>query len=598
MTTSTSSRSIEVNGFVYQLEGDLGAFQASLHAEEIEPQLYLVHLELTADGESTPAPLKLTWSRPIIDTQYEWTPACGRNRWLELPWEAPLKSKATELAPVICQYNLSQTNQLTFACSDVLNHIEMGARVHEQKATFDCYVHFFVQPVAPLREYRATLRVDLRPLPYYEALNQVQEWWASLPGITPSPVPDIGRMPMYSTWYSFHQNLTDAAVEHQCKLAKQYGCEAVIMDDGWQTEDNSGGYAYCGDWEVTPSKIPDMEAHVARVHALGMKCLLWFSVPFIGEHSRAYERFQGKYLFKLDHLGAHVLDPRFPEVREYLISLYEKAVGAWDFDGLKLDFVDSFAPTEENYKQRNKAHDIESVPAAVDRLLRDTMTRLRRLKPDILIEFRQNYVGPLMRNYGNLFRAADCPNDAATNRTRTLDIRLLAGNTAVHSDMLMWSPGEPMESAALQFLNILFSVPQISVKLDEIPKEHQQMLRFWITFWREHRGILLDGKLEPHHPEQLYPFILAKQDTQWLGAFYADVVAPLRGKLPDELWFVNASAQPRVVMDLDTDSGAYQIESFNVLGESLSRTVSTFLPGINTLTIPRSGLVHLKRTAP
>lgn len=592
---SSSLPSLQIDDLHLQLEGDLASFHAVLSAEEIEPQLHLVHLELTSDRDSTPQPIKLAWQQPIVDIQSVWYPGCDAKRWLTLSWEITLQSKATTQAPVVCLHNLVERNRLTFACSDVLNHIESNASVHEGKAVFCCHLHFFAQPTAPLRHYKATLRLDRRPLPYYESLNEVQAWWASLPGLTPSPVPDVARWPMYSTWYTFHQELTASAVEHQCRLAKEIGCDAVIIDDGWQTEDNSGGYAYCGDWEVTPGKFPDMAAHVARLHQGGMKCLLWFSVPFIGFKSRAYPRFAGKYLYEIENLNAAVLDPRFPEVRDYLIALYENAIREWDLDGLKLDFVDKFSPTEKNYGDGVQGRDIDSVPEAVDRLLRDTMVRLRKLKPDILIEFRQSYIGPLMRNYGNLFRAADCPNDALTNRVRTLDIRLLSGTTATHSDMLMWSRQEPVESAALQFLNILFAVPQISVKLDKIPESHQRMLRFWLRFWRQHRDVLLDGALEPHYPEQLYPFVVAKKDHEWIGAFYADIVAPLSGHLPDELWLVNATPRSRVVVELDVDCGPYQIEEFNVLGEGVETRSQTLTAGVHALKVGPSGLLHLFR---
>ncbi|MFP4199622.1 MAG: hypothetical protein ACLFSO_08540 [Halanaerobium sp.] len=36
-------------------------------------------------------------------------------------------------------------------------------------------------------------------------------------------------------------------IEKEAEQAKKFGCEAVIVDDGWQTEDSSRGYAYCGD---------------------------------------------------------------------------------------------------------------------------------------------------------------------------------------------------------------------------------------------------------------------------------------------------------------------------------------------------------------
>jgi alpha-galactosidase len=200
-----------------------------------------------------------------------------------------------------------------------------------------------------------------------------------------------------------------------------------------------------------------------------------------------------------------------------------------------------------------------------------------------------------MRHYGNLFRAGDCPNDALRNRVETTDVRLLAGSTATHSDMLMWSPAESVECAALQFLNILFSVPQISVKLDIIPEDHRRMLRFWMTFWKDLRHVLLDGSFEPCHPELHYPFIVAKTPDTWVGAFYADIVAPLTGPLPGEIYLVNATQQPRILIDVGTDSGTYQVEERTVLGQVVDKRVQRLTSGIHPLNVSRSGLLHLLR---
>jgi alpha-galactosidase len=76
------------------------------------------------------------------------------------------------------------------------------------------------------------------------------------------------------------------------------------VDDGWQTSGVARDYAYTRDWEVAAEKIPDMKAHVGRVHALGMKYLLWYAVPFVGIRSKAYDRFAGKLLGTIDALGA------------------------------------------------------------------------------------------------------------------------------------------------------------------------------------------------------------------------------------------------------------------------------------------------------
>lgn len=40
----------------------------------------------------------------------------------------------------------------------------------------------------------------------------------------------------------------------------------------------------------------------------------------------------------------HSIHAREQTVREHLVTLYEQALRAWDLDGFKLDFVDSFVP--------------------------------------------------------------------------------------------------------------------------------------------------------------------------------------------------------------------------------------------------------------
>lgn len=66
-----------------------------------------------------------------------------------------------------------------------------------------------------------------------------------------------------------------------------------------------------------------------------MKCLLWYSVPFIGRYSRIWNRFSEKLLHYDEELHCGTLDPRYPEVREYLVSVFEKGMKEWNLDGFK-----------------------------------------------------------------------------------------------------------------------------------------------------------------------------------------------------------------------------------------------------------------------
>ena len=581
---------VKAGGIEVRLDGGGDGFQGSLATSTQESGVELVHLRIESDEPERPPVFRLSWSHPLVSVHGFWHSGAGYDKGLGVDWGKGFYSKATSGAPVGCLYDLKGRNRLTFALSDALNPVTFHAGVHEESGEASCWVRLFDEPPAPLGVYEATLRLDTRDLPYHEALSDVSRWWAGLPGYEPAGVPETARLPMYSTWYSFHQDLDPGRVEEQCRLAKELGCEAVIVDDGWQTTSNERGYAYTGDWEPAPEKVPDMRAHVDRVHALGMKFLLWYSVPFVGLHSRAWHRFSGMLLEEIERLGAGVLDPRFPEVREFLIETYESALRKWDLDGFKLDFVDSFGTSRETGGGR----DYDGVPEAVDRLLEDTIVRLRRIKPDVMVEFRQSYVGPLMRKYGNMFRAMDCPNDAVENRMHTLDIRLLCGDTATHSDMLMWHAEDPVHSAALQLVNVLFSVPQISVLLDRIPPEHVEMLRFWLGFWREHRDVFLDGTLEPLHPEAIYPVVLARTESKLAAAAYGNAVVTLEGEIPSTLLVVNGTLEEGVVLYLADDAGTRGLEVRDCRGR-VTRTDSIALEtGLHQIDIPPAGVAVLK----
>ena len=186
-----------------------------------------------------------------------------------------------------------------------------------------------------------------------------------------------------------------------------------------------------------------------------MKLMLWYSVPFVGEYSKAIERFRGKTLSC--HNNAYTFDPRYPEVREYLVSIYVKALKDWNLDGFKLDFIDSFrmAPSTPAYKD---GMDYSVLEDAVRALMIEVRDALTAIKPEILIEFRQSYIGPVMREFGNMLRVGDCPNTTSTNRIGMVDLRLTSGDTAVHSDMLMWHSDDRVENAVMQ-------ITQLQIKL-------------------------------------------------------------------------------------------------------------------------------------
>ena len=218
------------------------------------------------------------------------------------------------------------------------------------------------------------------------------------------------------------------------------------------------------------------------------------------------------------------------------------------------------------------------------------MKQLKAIKPEILIEFRQSYIGPAIRKYGNIFRAADCPADILTNRVRTIDLRLFSGNTAVHSDMLEWNMNETAETAALQILNVIFSVPQISIRFAELPDDHKKMLRFWLDFTRKHKEVLLKGKFMPYHPEANYPVVSAENQQEKVIAVYQSGIAVKAAADSGNLFIINAGNDSEMILDFAKAPSEVMI--YNTFGELVNSPV---LPaGLNKVEVPCSGLVQIK----
>lgn len=573
-----------------EIEGDTGPFMTSLQSYEVEPGLQIITFSLHSGQPAIPSGITLKWKFPSVDIYSFWNPNINIDRVTY--YANSVTSRATRYAPVVAYISADDNNRFTIACSDALNKVSVTTYLKEEDANIHCSVDLFAERMHAIKDYKLELRIDTRQLPYYKSIQGVSEWWAGMEDYEPSLVPESARMPLYSTWYSFHQNLDVSEVISECRKGKELGLEAVIVDDGWQTLDSQRGYAYTGDWE--PLRIPEMRNFVDSIHALDMDFLLWYSVPFIGKDAHNYKRFRGKYLDYWESQGAYVLDPRYPEVREFIISTYEQAVKNWDLDGLKLDFLGWFAANEETDMTARDGRDFASVNIAVDRLMTDIMKRLRLLKPQIMIEFRQPYIGPLMRKYGNMFRAADCPNMAIVNRVRTTDIRLLCGNTAVHSDMLMWHENDPVENAALQILNILFTVPQLSVRLEKIPEDHLKMTSFWIDYWKKNKKVLLDGEFIPKDPESLYPLIKAKSKNKLIAVVYSDYLINIKERSVKSIDIVNAKRSETVVLDIQLPLEQVQFEITDCMGNVIEKGSKILEPGVVKFNVPPSGLLMIR----
>lgn len=534
-------------------------------------------------------PISLRWSIPAHNVKGMWTTNALYEKRLRADWEeTPVIARVSVDAPVICLFSHLDENVLTFACADVMNTIKVKAPVREENNLIYCELELFTEKMPLTNFYETEIRVDHRAIHFSDAISDVGSWWASFEKLQPTSVPKAAQDPIYSTWYSYHQDFTTEQLLHECSLSAQMGYKTIIVDDGWQTMDTNRGYDYTGDWQ--PERIKDVNTFVEAIHKLGMKCMFWYSVPFCGVKSEAYKRFKGKFLTE-NHRWAPVFDPRYPDVREYLIHTYLTALKTWNLDGFKLDFIDDFKVYPETILTKENGRDYASVNMAVDRLMSDVIETLRTEKSDILIEFRQKYIGPAMRKYGNMFRAFDCPNDSATNRLRTTDVKMLCGNTVVHSDMFTWHKDEPVELAALQINNILFAVPQLSVRIAEVTDEHRAMIAFYTQYWLSNQSLFLGGKFTPFQPLENYPLLMGQQGSKIVIGVYENMIVPVEGC--QQLDIINGKMTTQIVCDFKEALGEKLITIYDCMGNIHWAASQNIKQGIMAFDVPPSGIITI-----
>ena len=552
--------------------------------EEPENGVYEYTYEIPeSEKEET---LWVEWYEDVTNTVGCWYPDCGYVRAYGADWQRRRTTSLSVSAPVYCLYDQRGNNCITIALSEAVRETEWKIGVHEEdgRFLFQCKIHM------GRGRSEVKLYINEGKTVYSRVLGKVQTWWKDGCGIVPAIVPEAAKMPFYSTWYSYHQNMEEKQLERECELAAQMGFKGIIVDDGWQTDDNHRGYAFCGDWKPSETKFPHMREHVAYVHFLGMKYMLWVSIPFIGKNSGIWKKFSDKLLEYQEEMNAGVADIRYKEVREYLMEQYVDLVKNYDLDGLKMDFIDEFhegAATPEY----NENMDFRDVQDALEHMMVQLYEKLRELKPDILIEFRQKYVGPYIRKFGNILRVDDCPMSQLSNRVGLVDLRILSGDTAVHSDMIMWNKAEEPEGVAIALQHCFFGSLQLSVRLEECRQEVLEVIRYYMELAQEWFEARLEGELAAEHPEHLYPVVYGeKENRAVVGVYEEDQVICVKENWTEAL-ILNANKGNSLYLDLMQTSGKKAV--IRDCKGAVVKTLKKLQEGLIKIEIPAGGMVKL-----
>ena len=558
-------------------------FTGGYTVEERDGITYL-HIKVSSDTPARPN-ISIHWDSPIVGSNIFWTPYFNHNKIMIPNWNVRHEATAAVSAPLVANVGYDDLNGITIAVSDCENRIEIKSGVVHVNANFDNRVTFDVQK--KVTEYEATIRVDERRIPFYEVISEVGDWWRGECGYKEAEVPEESFDMVYSTWYAFLQTLTADEVYEECVHFRNLGVKTVILDDGWQGPGDQTPMGINGDWILCEEKFPNMKKFVDDLHSLGIKVMLWFPLSYIGSKTEAYKKY-GKYGDSVPWSDEFItIDPRYPEVRKYLVETYTRVMRDWSLDGLKLDYIDAQKANRE-YKE---GMDCESAFDGLRKLLEEITGEVKAINPRAMFEFRQNYTGPVMHEYGTMFRVCDCPDDSFTNRVNILDMRILGGKTAIHSDMVMWNEKESAEGAAYQLTNCLFGVPQISVRWNETSDDQKRMMRFYLPFIEENRDVLLFGDIRVKGLAADYTFASAAKNGREICAVYSGKTAEIRPDMSSTV-IVNATANSELYVECaDKRRRTYTVR--NCMGETIETGEADFSCGFCKLPVTENGVIML-----
>lgn len=521
---------------------------------------------------------------PLGDVEGYWYPN-ATLRALPADWSGRDKTSIISSSPLGCLYDRHGRNILAFCFDQQIEESQLRFGVSEEHKSF--VVYYEHDPKGPRTIRMATVRPGLE---HVAAIGLMRDWLRDDIG-EPLAVPFDGTVPVYCTWYAYSQDISAAKIERDAALARALGCRAVIIDDGWQRLGQGRWYAGCGDWVADAVKFPDMRAHVTRLHELGLSVILWVAPLLLGENSDIYARLkQFAPYYNGDGWRASALDPRYREVRDHFVETCIRLVRDYDVDGLKLDFLDGVVA----YQGTPTAGDIPDVGQAIHATLAQLREGLKQAGlEEVLIEFRQSYIGPATAPYGNLLRVGDCPVDANQNRRATVNMRMIAAGQVIHSDPTVWDHRAGAEPAARQLLNAYFSVPQISMDLSSLPHVQRDAVRTVLSSWMEDRETVLFGQLQAGLPSEGYPVLQARHEDRLVVGVYQPLVVDIDLDGIDELRLLNATSHDRIVVRWTGRRSRLRGVAHSARGDAGTEIEVVATQGLTELQVPVSGIATL-----
>ena len=451
------------------------------NGKEIFPENKYISADILKNCGST---LTIKTSLPVINCAGYWHPQLDRIAPMDLPWRIDFTCGANCGFAYLAFFDQNYINRCSIALTNCIDDCRIKAEMNQEAC---CY------------NITLTIAISEKTTPFEIWVNQenisfenvLAKFRKLLLPSTPH-YPAEAWNPVYCTWYAVHAALTEDYLENNCSEAHALGFRTFIVDDGWCFDENKrvtpetlqDWYRWIGDWQLSENKLPNMQKIIRSAQEKQMKYLFWTAPFFIGKDSQIAQDVTN-YITPL-HEGQRLFDPADSNIAKKTMENVLDVFRKQDLDGLKIDFIDIIPPDVERPRSR-----------IIYEYTKELTDRIKAIKPDALIEFRQNYSTPVTASMATAFRAGDVPFDYIKNAQRCIQLRLLLGDKIpIHSDPVYFSQNEQDENVARHMMSALLGVPMISMELKDIAPQHKTIIKHYIDLYNNCRAILNSGHWE------------------------------------------------------------------------------------------------------
>ena len=135
-------------------------------------------VNMQMESEVVPERFSILFSMPDVEVYSVWSPSMHADRHIGPNWrKRTTNARLASWMPLQTLISASGRNRMTVAISDAKTPTAIRSGECEEDANVQWEIRFFTVPIAPIKEYRATLRIDTRDIPYYDAIRDAAAWW-------------------------------------------------------------------------------------------------------------------------------------------------------------------------------------------------------------------------------------------------------------------------------------------------------------------------------------------------------------------------------------------------------------------------------------